>query len=84
MRSVSVRACGAALLLLLVFSSTVPAFADEPPDTVVLQGRIHIVPGLTEEQEGRIHMPPGLAAQQEDNLALWDSFLIWLAHRIPL
>jgi hypothetical protein len=68
MRSVSVRACGAAFLLLLVLSSAVPAFADEPSDTVVLQGRIH--------------MPPGLATEQDDELALWNFFLVWLQGRI--
>jgi hypothetical protein len=69
MQSVSVRACGAALLLLLVLLPAVPAFAsDPPPGPVVL--------------EGRIHTPPGLTAQQEDEFALWDFFLVWLQGRI--
>jgi hypothetical protein len=72
MRNVSVRACGAALLLLLVLSSAVPAFAaDEPlPGTVVLQGRIH--------------GPPGLTAEPEDEFALWELFLVWLQGRIHM
>ena len=77
MRSVSVRTCVAALLLLLVLCSTVPAFA----------GRIHFPPGITDEEEsqqGRIHTPPGVMAEEEDELALWDVFLFWLQHRIHI
>ena len=74
MRSVSARACGAALLLLLVLSSTVPAFA----------GRIHFPPGSPAEEEsaeGRIHSPPGLVAEEESPSA-WELFLVWLQWRI--
>ena len=69
MRSVSVRACGAALLLLLVLSSALPAFAaDPPPGTVVLQGRIHV--------------PGGLTAAEEEAPSVWELVLIWLQWRI--
>jgi hypothetical protein len=80
MRSVSMRAWSAALLLLLVFFSAVPAFADDPLPDTVLQGRIHTPPGVA--AEGRIHIVPGLAEEQEDELALWDFFLVWLLGRI--
>ena len=70
MRSVSVRACGAAFLLLLVLVTTAPAFADDPP------------PG-TEPLQARIHVPIGVtSAQEAEELGLLDLFLIWLQHRI--
>ena len=91
MRSVSVRASGIALLLLLVLTSTVPAFA----------GRIHIVPGSPAEEEsaeavllppgggageeeslqGRIQPPVGITAEEEPP-SVWELFLVWLQHRI--
>jgi hypothetical protein len=73
MRSVSVRACGAALLLFLVLVTAVPAVADELP------------PGL-EPPQGRIHIPVGLTAEQEeaDELALWELLLIWWQGRIHI
>ena len=85
MRSVSVRARGAALLLFLVLVTAVPTVADELPSGMEPpQGRIHTPPGLTAEEEGRIHIGPGLTAEQEDELALWDFFLVWLLGRIHI
>ena len=69
MRSVSMRACGAALLLLLILFPAVPAFADDPPGTVV---------------EGRIHIPGGLTAEDEEPPTVLELFLVWLAHRIHI
>jgi hypothetical protein len=87
MRSVSVRARrGLALLILLVAVTAVPAVADDPaPGTVVLQGRIHMPPGLTgnEELRGRIHVPIGVAAEEETP-SVWELFLVWLQHRIHI
>lgn len=68
MRSVSVRACGAALLILLVAVTTVPAFADDPP------------PG-TEAPQWRIMPPVGIAAAEEPP-SVWELFLVWLQGRI--
>lgn len=68
MRSVSVRARGAALLLLLVLFSAVPAIAGDPP------------PG-TEPPQGRIHVPVGLTADEEPP-SVWELFLLWLQGRI--
>jgi hypothetical protein len=69
MRSVSVRARGVALLLLLVLTA-VPVLADEPP------------PG-TEPPQARIHVPIGVSSAEEtEELGLLDLFLIWLQHRI--
>lgn len=70
MQSVSVRACGAALLLLLVLVTAVPAVADELP------------PGM-EPPQGRIHVPGGLTAEDEPP-SVWELFLIWLEHRIHI
>ena len=72
MRSVSVRARGAALLLFLVLSTAVPVLADEPP------------PGM-EPLDHRIHVPVGVMSTQEPaELSAWDLFLIWLQHRIHI
>lgn len=88
MRIVSERACGAALLLLLILSSTAPAFA----------GRIHFPPGSPAEEEsaqgllppgaaeeeslqGRIQPPVGIAAEGEPP-SVWQLFLVWLQWRI--
>lgn len=71
MRSVSMRARGAALLLFLVVVTAVPAVADE-------------LPAGMEPPQGRIHTPPGLTAEQEDEFALWDFFLVWLFGRIHM
>lgn len=51
MRSVSVRACGAALLLLLVLVSAMPVVADDSPPTT--ESRIHVPVGVTAEGESR-------------------------------
>jgi hypothetical protein len=69
MRSVSVRARSAALLLLLVLSSAVPAFADELP------------PGM-EPPQGRIAPPVGAASEADEPPSVWELFLIWLEGRI--
>ncbi len=71
MRSVSERARrGVALLILLAVVTAVPAFADDPPPApVVLEGRIHVPGGLTDEQE-----PP----------SVWELLLVWLQGRIHI
>jgi hypothetical protein len=68
MRSVSVRACGAALLILLVAFTAVPAFAENPP------------PG-TEAPQTRIQPPVGVTAVEEPPRVL-ELFLVWLQGRI--
>ena len=68
MRSVSVRARSAALLLFLVLITAVPTIADELP------------PGM-EPPQGRIHVPIGVTAVEEPP-SVWDLFLIWLQGRI--
>ena len=68
MRSVSVRAFGAALLILLIAVTAVPVFADEP------------IPG-TEEPQWRIMPPVGIAAEEEPP-SVWELFLVWLQGRI--
>jgi hypothetical protein len=68
MRSVSVRARGAALLLFLILATAIPAVADDPP------------PG-TEPPQARIHVPVGVTAEEEPP-TVWELFLIWLQARI--
>ena len=72
MRSVSVRARSAALLLLLVLA-TVPVLADDPP------------PG-TEPPQARIQIPVGVTSQAEpsEEPSFLDLFLIWLQARITI
>ena len=69
MRSVSVRACGAVLLLFLVLVTAVPAVADELP------------PGM-EPPQGRIAPPVGVTSQAEEPPNVWELFLVWLQGRI--
>jgi len=85
MKSVSVRACGAALLVLLVAVTAVPVFADNPPPgTVAPQTRIQPPVGVTagEAPQGRIAPPVGVASEAEESPSAWELFLVWLQHRI--
>lgn len=66
MRSVSVRARSAAVLLLVLFF-TLPVIGDEPTPSTEPQSRIHIPVGVTAEEE-----PP----------SVWEFFLVWLQGRI--
>lgn len=67
MRSVSVRARGATLLLFLVLVTAVPAVADELPSGM-------------EPPQGRIAPPVGVASDEPPSV--WELFLIWLEGRI--
>ena len=71
MRSVSVRARSAALVLFLLLVPAVPAVADELP------------PGM-EPPQGRIAPPVGVASEAEEPPSVWELFLIWLEHRIHI
>ena len=67
MRSVSVRACGAALLILLVAVTAVPVFADNPPPgTEAPQGRIHPPVGVTAEEAPQRHIQPPVGVTAEE------------------
>jgi hypothetical protein len=69
MRSVSVRARCAALLLFLLVATAVPAFADDPP------------PG-TQPPQARIQPPVGVTAKSAGPSSVWDLFFVWLQARI--
>ena len=100
MRSVSVRACGAALLILLVAVTTVSAFADDqPPGTEAPERRMQPPVGVASEAEEtpqrRLGPPVGVASEgrihtppgvtdPEEPPSVWELFLVWLQSRIHI
>jgi hypothetical protein len=80
MRSVSARACGAALLILLVAVTPVSAFEDDPPPGTEAPER-RLRPPVGVVSEGHIQPPVGITDPEEPP-SVWELFLVWLQTRI--